>query len=123
MIKQIINEFRKQNGRPPVSFDDYIENQYCFWHCHYMARIQECCHAPENLRNGKAEAVGGRGIFHDPYDTLRAIVFGAPDETGKITGGFANSPEHREIILMDNLAGAFHMDFMNHFVFVTIRGW
>ena len=116
MIKQLLNEFRTQNNVSPAKIDDWEENQNCLFHCHYMARIQEICHAPEYLRQREgyilSEACGGRNFAHNPNETLRLIIF---EQLGK-------SSEHREIMLMDNIACAFHMDFMNHFTYVTIRG-
>mgnify|MGYP007112145263 CR=1 FL=1 len=112
MIREIINEFRRANGRHPVSMDNWQENQYCLWQCLHMARNQDLCHAPEHLRPGKSEACAVRSFFHNPHETLRAIVFEQ----------FGNSPGHRDIILFnDNLACAFHVD--QYQVYVTIRGW
>jgi hypothetical protein len=112
MIKQLIAEFRKQNGRHPAKFDHYEEDQNCLWHCLHMARTQDLCHAPEYLRPGKSEACAARSFFRDTRETLRAIVFEQ----------FANSPEHREILLFnDNLACAFYQH--QHQLFVTVRAW
>jgi len=112
MIKQIINEFRRINGRHPAKMDNHEENQNCLWHCLYMAKIKEICHAPEHYLNGKCEAVAVRGFFHNPIDTLHMIIFEQ----------FANSPEHRDIILFnDNLACAFYIE--QYQVFLTVRGW
>jgi hypothetical protein len=112
MIKEIINEFRRQNGRHPLRMDDHKENQNCLWHCLHMAKTQNWCHAPEYLRPGKSEACAVKSFFHDSYETLRAIIFEQ----------FADSPEHRDIILFnDNLACAFHIE--QYQVYVVVRGW
>lgn len=116
MIKELIDEFRKQNGRHPAIFNHYKEDQYCLWHCLYMVRIKECCHAPEYLRQREgyilSEACATRPFFRNPHETLRAIVFEQ----------FANSPEHREILLFnDNLTCAFYLH--EYYIFVTVRGW
>ena len=117
MIKDLIQEFRQQNGKLPARIDHYEEDQNCLWHCHHMANIQEVCHSPElpRQRNGYilSEACAGRSFAHNPNETLRAIIFEQ----------FTNSPEHKEIILMDSLACAYYMDFAHHFIYVTIRGW
>lgn len=112
MLKSFINEFRNSCGKPSVSFDDYQENQYCLWHCLYMANIQNCCHTPDFFLCGKSEAVAVMPFFYHNYeDVLHKVVF----------EGFANSPEHKKVLLSDNLACGFYDYSYN--VFVTIRGW
>jgi hypothetical protein len=111
MIRQILNEFRQQNGKPSLAIDNYEENQNCLWHCFHMSRIQCLCHAPEHLRPGKSEACAVKSFYRNHYETLRAIVFEQ----------FADSPGHRDILLSDNLAAAFHVEHYN--VFVCVRGW
>ena len=118
MIKELIQEFRKENRKFPAQMDYYEEDQYCLFHCLHMTRIQEICHAPEFLRqrNGYilSEACAGRNFAHNPNETLHLIIF---EQLGK-------SPEHKEVLLeSSNIACSLHMDFMNHFIFVTIRGW
>ena len=116
MIKRLLNEYRMQNGKQLVVMDNWEEDQYARWHCLYMAKIQECCHAPEYLRQRDgyilSEVVAGRSFFHTPDETLRTIILEQ----------IANSPEHKDIILSnDNLACAFHVE--HYYVFVCIRGW
>ena len=112
MLRQPINEFRQSNGRPGLPIDNIQENEYCLWHCKYMASVC-CCHTPAEMLYGKAEAVGYRGFFRDYREALRAIIF----------EDFATSNQgHRELILFShNLAAAFHEE--RNCVFVTIRGW
>ena len=112
MLKGIINEFRQQNGRHPLAVDNWQENEYCLWHCKFMAEVQDCRHAPEHLLHGKSEAVAMRWLFHDHYGALRAIVFEQ----------FADSIDHRNILLFsENLACAFYVE--QNCMFVTLRGW
>ncbi len=112
MLKDIINDWRKTQGRHPISLDNQQENDNCLFHCKYMALIQECIHAPHHLRQGKSEAVGKASFYRDAREALSAIIF---EE-------FANSMCHRDIMLFnDNLAGAFHAE--HNIVWVTIRGW
>lgn len=113
MLKSIINEFRCQNGRPPADMRYWQEDQYCLWHCKYMAHIQGRVHAPRYLRPGKSEAVTNGWYFRDCYDALRIAVFDT----------FGNSMDHRNMILFsDNLACAYHTE-ENRLIYVTIRGW
>lgn len=112
MLKNIINEFRQQNGRHPLDMNHYHEDEHCLWHCKYMANTG-CAHAPDHLLHGKSEAVAYRSFFRDFQNALRAIVL----------EDFANSMEHRDVMLFnDNLACAFHVVGHN-LVFVTVRGW
>lgn len=112
MIKDLINEFRRQNGRHPAIMNHREEDQNCLWHCLHMSRIREVCHAPDCFREGKSEVCAARSFFHTPQETLRAIIFEQ----------LANSPEHRDILLFnDNIACADCIS--EYFVFVTIRGW
>ena len=112
MLKDIINEFRKQNGRHPLVLDNQQENDYCLWHCKHMALTQVCQHTPNHLLHGKAEVVAYRSFYRDYYDALQAIIF----------QDFAESIGHRDILLFhDHFAGAFHVE--NNIVWVTIRGW
>jgi hypothetical protein len=112
MLKNILNDFRRQNGQHPLDMNHYQEDEHCLWHCKHMADIQDCRHAPGHLLLGKSEAVAVRGFFRDHYEALRAVVFEQ----------FANSMGHRDIILFnDNLACSFHVE--HNCIFVTIRGW
>lgn len=112
MLKNIINEFRQQNGRHPIEMGNWDEDQNCLFHCKYMAEIQDCQHSPEHFRPGKSEAVAVRGFFKDRYEALHAIVFEQ----------FANSMGHRDILLFsENLACAFCAE--GNLIFVTVRGW
>jgi len=112
MIKNIINDFRRQNGRHPLDMNHHQEDEHCLWHCKYMAEIQDCQHAPDGLLHGKSEAVAMRWFFRDPHEALRAIVF----------EDFAGSMKHRDVILFnDNLACAFHIE--RNCILVTVRGW
>ena len=43
MIKNLINEFRIQNGRHSANMNFTKQNQHCLWHCLYMSGIQEFC--------------------------------------------------------------------------------
>ena len=111
MLKNIINEFRQQNGRHPLDMNHHQENDHCLWHCKHMA-YAGCVHAPGHLLHEKLEAVAFRSFFRDHREALNAIVF----------EDFANSIKHRNIILFnDNLACAFHVE--HNCTFVTIRGW
>ena len=113
MLKNIINQFREQNGQHPVEMGNWDDDQYCLWHCKYMANAG-CVHAPGHLLHGKAEAVAFRSFFRDPQDALRAIVF----------EDFAGCMGHRNILLFsNNLACAFHVDHEHNCLFVTVRGW
>lgn len=112
MLKEIINEYRQQNGRHPVSLDNQQENDHCLWHCKYMSATRARQHAPGHLLCGKAEAIGYRSFYRDYYDALRAIIF----------QDFAESMGHRDILLFHNhFAGAFHVE--NNGVYVCVRGW
>lgn len=112
MLQKLINELRCLNGRHPIRLDNYEENQNCLWHCFYMARTQNLCHAPEYLRPGKSEACAVNSFFHNHYETLRAIILEQ----------FANSPEHRDILVFnDNLAAAFCVEYYQ--IYVCARGW
>jgi hypothetical protein len=112
MLKTLLNELRRNNGRHPVEMNNWNEDRYCLWHCFHMSKSKELCHTPEYLLNGKAEAVAVRTFYRDVNETLRQIVFEQ----------IANSPEHRDIILYhDNFACAFCVD--DYHIFVTIRGW
>jgi hypothetical protein len=112
MIKQIINDFRRDNGSPWANMTHYSEDNHCLLHCLHMTRVKNVCHAPEHLRPGKSEACAVRGFFHDPHETLRAIIY---DQ-------FGNSPGHRDILInSENLACAWIID--QYQVFVTVRGW
>lgn len=113
MLGGLINEFRAQHGVGPASFSDLRENQNCLQHCWHMSRIQGCCHAPGYFYPGKAEAVGYGSFYRDTRESVALILFGER--------GFINSPEHRGILLMPNLACAYCQD--NWMVYVTIRGW
>lgn len=116
MLKSIINDFRRENGRHPLDMNHYQEDEHCLWHCKYMANTG-CVHAAGYLLHGKSESVAYRSFFRNFQDALRdalrAIVF----------EDFANSMEHRDVMLFnDNLACAFHVD-RHNLVFVCIRGW
>lgn len=113
MIKEIINEFRKSNGRHPLAMDNWQENEYCLWHCKYMAEIDDCIHTPHYFRQGKAEAVARASFYRDVREALEDIIF----------KDFAESMCHRNVILFnDNLAGAFHVTEHN-LIYACLRGW
>lgn len=112
MLKNLINEFRKQNGQPLASMDWSMEDEHCLWHCKYMANSQNCFHAPDHLLYGKSEAVALRSFFRDPLEVLGSIIF---DQFGTSLG-------HRNILLFSqHLACAFHVE--HNLIFVTVRGW
>jgi hypothetical protein len=112
MIKDLIQEYRRQNGRHPANMTHYEEDQHCLWHCFHMSRVKEVCHAPECFLEGKAEACAVRSFYRSPEETLRAIIFEQ----------FANNSAHSEVLLFsNNLACAFHSH--EYHIFVTVRGW
>jgi len=113
MLRGLINEFRAQYGVGPANFSDSQEDQHCLCHCWYMSKIQGCCHAPGYFYPGKAEAVGRGSFYRDTRESVALIIFGEQ--------GFRTSPEHRDILLMPNIACAFCQD--NWMVYVTVRGW
>jgi hypothetical protein len=111
MLGNIINRFRFMYGLPQASFNNLEENENCSRHCLHMSHIQDTSHAPDYMLNGKIEAVALRSFFHDEYAVLCSIVF----------EDFANSPKHRAVLLMDNLACASYI--YHYHIYVTVRGW
>jgi len=111
MLKDLINEFRQQNGKLPLAMDNNQENQYCLWHCLFMETIQNLVHAPKEYLGDKSEAIGSCGFFKDARETLHYIIFDK----------FNNSPAHKEVLLSDNLACAYHI--AQYQVLVCVRGW
>jgi hypothetical protein len=113
MLYQLINEYRAKNGRHNMPFDNYVENQNCFFHCVYMAQTGDVVNAPSYLLNGKKEAVAERVYFREYNEAVRAMI----EE-------FDTDPLHREIMLFNfNLAGAFFIRRDVHSIYVCIRGW
>jgi len=112
MIKDLIAEFRRRNGRHPAIMTYPKDDQNCLWHCFHMSKIKECCHAPECFLQDKSEACAVKSFFRSPEETLRSIIFEQ----------FANSEKHKEILLFsNNIACAFH--WQDYHIFVTVRGW
>ena len=113
MLKSIINEFRQANGQGPADMRHWQEDQYCLFHCKYMAYIQGRVHSPWHLRPGKSEAVANGWYFRDCYDALRAVIFDT----------FGNSIEHRNLLLFSSSLACAHHTEENRLIYVTIRGW
>jgi len=114
MLKSMINEFRKQNGRHSLDMNHFQEDEHCLQHCKYMADVHGCSHTSDFLLNGKSEALSYRSFFKDYREVLGSIIF---EE-------FSGSMVHRNILLFsDNIACAFHVRHDINVVFVTVRGW
>lgn len=112
MIVDIINEYRKSNGKDPIFCWNSVENDYCEAHSHYLAWNNRFEHAPECLRPGKAEAIAKCDFFDDTLSTIKNLLYECLDK----------SQEHRNIILtFDNLAYGFYI--YNNQAYLTIRGW
>lgn len=112
MLIDIINEFRRKNGKENILCWDSVENDYCFRHCMHMAKIGQLEHAPEYLRAGKAEAVASCVFLDDRENTIKHLIYSC----------IGNSSGHRDVILnYDNLSYGCILN--NYVAYITIRGW
>lgn len=111
MIVDLINEYRRKNGRENIFCWNPVENDNCMQHCLYMVRLDRFEHSPEYLRPGKAEAIASCSFIYDTVNTmglLLAIIDGCQD--------------HRNIVLnYNNLAYGFCVH--NYMAYLVIRGW
>lgn len=113
MITILINEFRKQNGVALFYHWNSVENQFCELHCLHMVKYG-CQHAPECLLGHRGEAVAAWPWDWDLKNTVSKMIWDAKD-------GFINSPGHKRILLMPNLAYGVQVN--NGMVYLTVRGW
>jgi len=112
MVVDIINEYRKANGKEYIFVWNPVENDYCMEHCLYMAKLQCFEHAPEHLRKGKAEAIAKCGFIIDNFTTVRYLIFNVINESQK----------HKDVVLnYENLAYGFYIH--NYTAYLVIRGW
>jgi len=111
MIAKLINDFRQQNGRPPIHNWNTVDNDHCQAHCLAMVNHNFLYHAEEYYRPGKAEAVGVAWWDYNLEMSVARIIWGY----------FANSPGRKNILLMNNLA--YGVVVHNWQVYLTIRGW
>jgi hypothetical protein len=113
MVTELINEFRRQNGVGPFYHWNGVENYYCELHCLHMERAR-CEHAPDWLLCHRGEAVAAWPWDWDLKHTVSKMIWDSKD-------GFINSPGHKRILLMSNLAYGVQVN--NGMVYLTIRGW
>jgi len=110
MVTDLINEFRKANGKHPIHNWTNFENDHCMAHCLYLA-WGEFRHTPECFLTGKAEAIAMCGFYGDfPASVKNAIAI------------LADDPDHRSVLLDYN-----HMSYgvftSNYQLYLTVRGW
>jgi hypothetical protein len=112
MLVDLINEYRKNNGKEHIFAWDPVENDYCLTHCYYMAWNSRFEHTPEYFLKGKAEAIALCYFQYNNETTMRHLVYEVIDK----------SKEHKDIVLnYENLAYGFYI--YNNKSFLTIRGW
>jgi len=112
MLIDILNEYRKVNGKEHVFCWNPVENDYCLSHCHYMAWNNQFEHAPENLLKGRAEAIVFCDFQYDNEITIRHLIYECIDKSQK----------HKDIVLnYENLAYGFYI--YNNKAYLVIRGW
>lgn len=112
MLVDIINEYRKNNGKEHIFCWDPVENDYCQAHSNYMAWNNHFEHAPEYLLKGKAEAIAFCYFFYNNEITMKHLIYECIDK----------SEGHKNIVLnYENLAYGFYI-YQNQ-AYLTIRGW
>ena len=112
MVTSVINEYRTQNDKKPVSCWVPIENDFCYAHCVYLAHNCLCEHTPQCYLKNRAEAIAQCTNIGYITDTIRYLIFDI----------FDGSPEHKNIILnYDNLAYGLYI--YNGNAYLTIRAW
>ena len=112
MMVDIINKFRRKNGKDNILCWNPVENDYCLQHCMHMSRTRKLEHASDYLRSGKAEAVASCVFLDDMENTIKHLIYGC----------IGNSSEHRKVILdYDNLSYGFMLH--DYVAYITIRGW
>lgn len=111
MIIDTINEFRRQNNKPPVLNWMSHLNDYCLLHSLEMARRKECYHSEEFYRPTYGEIVAKGSFLNNFGNSIRYMIF---EVIGK-------SPEHRELLLNWNTMGyGYNVD--KEEIYLTIRG-
>jgi hypothetical protein len=105
-----LNEFRRVSCVHPIHGWDSRENWHCELHTFFMIRcgVQ---HSPDIYLNGKAEAVCACPFLQSWDDTVGHVIFEM----------FGNCPDHRNILLMNNLA--YGVKGFQGRMYCVVRGW
>ena len=108
MIQDTINEFRKENNKPPVSFWDRILSDHCLWHTFEMVKRGNIFHSEEFYRPGYGEIVAC-GLFEDNIEnSLKRLIYNLQGE-------------HKEALLnWSHIGYAYFID--KGRIYLTIRG-
>jgi len=111
MLKDIVNEFRKSNGKPEGIWNDEVSG-YCNQHCLAMEKAGNIYHAEQCYRGDWGEAVAVCGYNgQSAWEWVSCAVY-------NILGG---DNEHKDLILNSNdIAGAYQ--FSDYKLYITIRG-
>jgi len=111
MVIDIINDYRKDNGKEPIHHWNKVENDFCEAHCLAMSNAGKIFHAPDYLLGYRSEAVAMCSFGNDFNSTISYLILSV-----------LNSSEEHRNILLDSRYLAYGVFVNNGAMYLTIRG-